>query len=256
MKLSHNLQLASPRAATPPDPATASADASAAFAVAMPPARPTTMDDSYDRKRYAHLDNKTMDNSYSHLRAAGASANHPPALRANAPQTPLRRHRHVDEGAVLAEMSTAAPPFPHKALDAAVVAHCGRDRLGSGAAWADHCAFRGVDISPVVRADEGAADEKHRYYARYSAGVVEPLHVNSKADLEWVVLSGKFKVEAGPVNPVPGHPKVADTLVAGSWWAVPRGQPHEVTCLEAGVVFVSYNGSPIMKSLKHAAIDA
>ena len=88
------------------------------------------------------------------------------------------------------------------------------------------------------------------------AGVVEPLHVNSKADLEWVVLSGKFKVEAGPVNPVPGHPKVADTLVAGSWWAVPRGQPHEVTCLEAGVVFVSYNGSPIMKSLKHAAIDA
>ena len=52
------------------------------------------------------------------------------------------------------------------------------------------------------------------------AGVVEPLHVNSKADLEWVVLSGKFKVEAGPVNPVPGHPKVADTLVAGSWWAV------------------------------------
>jgi len=201
-------------------------------------------------------------------------------------------------------MSTAAPPFPHKALDAAVVAHCGRDRLGSGAAWADHCAFRGVDISPVVRADEGAADEKHRYYARYSAGlqnsaeffnassrargprsreastrpntraattsvsnsrpgpvdepagVVEPLHVNFKADLEWVVLSGKFKVEAGPVNPVPGHPKVADTLVAGSWWAVPRGQPHEVTCLEAGVVFVSYNGSPIMKSLKHAAIDA
>ncbi|KAH8094208.1 hypothetical protein JL720_4201 [Aureococcus anophagefferens] len=171
-------------------------------------------------------------------------------------------HRHVDEGAVLAEMSTA-PPFPHKA-PAAVVAHCGRDRLGSGAAWADHCAFRGVDISPVVRADEGAADEKHRYYARYSAGlqnsadffnassrawctapreasirpntraattsvsnsrpgpvdepagVVEPLHVNFKADLEWVVLSGKFKVEAGPVNPVPGHPKVADTLVAGS----------------------------------------
>ncbi|KAH8066505.1 hypothetical protein JL722_951 [Aureococcus anophagefferens] len=47
-------------------------------------------------------------------------------------------------------------------------------------------------------------------------GVVEPLHVNFKADLEWVVLSGKFKVEAGPVNPVPGHPKVADTLVAGS----------------------------------------
>ncbi|KAK7253879.1 DNA repair and recombination protein [Aureococcus anophagefferens] len=234
----------------------------------MPPARPTTMDDSYDRKRYAHLDNKTMDNSYSHLRAAGASANTNPPLRANAPQTPLRRNRHVDEGAVLAEMSTAAPPFPHKALDAAVVAHCGRDRLGSGAAWADHCAFRGVDISPVVRADEGAADEKHRYYARYSAGlqnsadffnassrawctapreasirpntraatvfasnsrpgpvdepigVVEPLHVNFKADLEWVVLSGKFKVEAGPVNPVPGHPKVADTLVAGSWWAV------------------------------------
>ena len=87
MPLSHNLQLASPRAATPPDPATASADASAASAVTMPPA---SMDDSYDRKRYAHLDNKTMDNSYSHLRAAGASAiiPPPPPLRANTPQTP------------------------------------------------------------------------------------------------------------------------------------------------------------------------
>ena len=171
LHLSHNLQPASPRAATHPDPATASADATAAFAVAMPPAKPTTMDDSYDRKRYAHLDNKTMDNSYSHLRAAGASANHPPLRARERPPDPPPAHRHVDEGAVLAEMSTAAPPFPHKALDAAVVAHCGRDRLGSGAAWADHCAFRGVDISPVVRADEGAADEKHRYYARYSAGL-------------------------------------------------------------------------------------
>ena len=88
MKLSHNLQLASPRAATPPDPAAASAEASAASIVAMPPAKPTTMDDSYDRKRYAHLDNKTMDNSYSHLRAAGASANHPPLRARERPPDP------------------------------------------------------------------------------------------------------------------------------------------------------------------------
>jgi hypothetical protein len=88
LHLSHNLQPASPRAATHPDPATASADASDAFAVTMPP---TTMDDSYDRKRYAHLDNKTMDNSYSHLRAAGASANQlPPPCARTPPRAPTK----------------------------------------------------------------------------------------------------------------------------------------------------------------------
>ena len=28
---------------------------------------PTEMDASYDRKRFAHLDDRTLDNSYSHL---------------------------------------------------------------------------------------------------------------------------------------------------------------------------------------------
>ena len=145
-------------------------------------------------------------------------------------------------------MASAAPPFPRKPLDKAAIAHCGRERLSSGTNWSDHCAFRGVDISPVCAVDAKGDGEKHRYYARYSAGVVEPLHMHQQADLEWVVLSGKFTVEAGPIADVPGHDRVLETLVAGSWMAIPKGQPYELRCVEVGVVFVSYNGNPSMKT--------
>ena len=35
-----------------------------------------------------------------------------------------------------------------------------------------------------------------------------------------------------------------ETLVAGSFLVIPKGQPHKVHCLEPGVVFVSYEGNP------------
>ena len=69
-----------------------------------------------------------------------------------------------------------------------------------------------------------------------------PIH--AKASVEWVVLSGKFDVETGPVFHVPGKERTRETLVAGSFMVIPKGQPHKVHCLESGVVFVSYEGNP------------
>ena len=43
---------------------------------------------------------------------------------------------------------------------------------------------------------------------------------------------------------VPGHERTRETLVAGSFMVIPKGQPHKVHCLEPGVVFVSYEGNP------------
>lgn len=156
-----------------------------------------------------------MDNSYSHLRTS-----------------------HTD---ALEDMATQAPDYPIKPLDKAVVAHCGSTRLKTGAEWHDHCAFRGCNISPVVSVGDGS---KHRFYAKYRKGTKEPLHIHPKASLEWVVLSGKFDVETGPVFHVPGYDRVRETLVAGSFMAIPKGQPHKNHCLESGVVFVSYEGNP------------
>ena len=85
---------------------------------------------------------------------------------------------------------------------------------------------------------------KHRFYAKYKRGTKEPLHIHAKASVEWVVLSGKFDVETGPVFHVPGHERTRETLVAGSFMVIPKGQPHKVHCLEPGVVFVSYEGNP------------
>ena len=68
--------------------------------------------------------------------------------------------------------------------------------------------------------------------------------IHAKASVEWVVLSGKFDVETGPVFHVPGHERTRETLVAGSFMVIPKGQPHKVHCLEPGVVFVSYEGNP------------
>ena len=66
----------------------------------------------------------------------------------------------------------------------------------------------------------------------------------ARLTVEWVVLSGKFDVETGPVFHVPGHERTRETLVAGSFLVIPKGQPHKVHCLEPGVVFVSYEGNP------------
>ena len=88
------------------------------------------------------------------------------------------------------------------------------------------------------------ASHKHRFYAKYKRGTKEPLHIHAKASVEWVVLSGKFDVETGPVFHVPGHERTRETLVAGSFMVIPKGQPHKVHCLEPGVVFVSYEGNP------------
>mmetsp|Transcript_27555 Transcript_27555/g.82729 ORF Transcript_27555/g.82729 Transcript_27555/m.82729 type:complete len:193 (-) Transcript_27555:53-631(-) len=174
------------------------------------------MDESYDRKRHAHLTDMSMDNSYSHLK--------------------------VDNGEVLSDMAAMAEKaYPTKALDNAVVAHCGTERLKTGSMWADHCAFRGINISPVIKV---GPEQKHRFYARYKQGTEEPLHVHQQATVEWVVLSGRFDVECGPVFDVPGYERVRETLVAGSWFVVPKGQPHSIKCLEGGVVFVSYDGAP------------
>jgi len=43
---------------------------------------------------------------------------------------------------------------------------------------------------------------------------------------------------------VPGHERTRETLVAGSFMVIPKGQLHKVHCLEPGVVFVSYEGNP------------
>ena len=166
----------------------------------------------------AHLDDASMDNSYSHLA------------------------KHMSQGDVLQDMTAGKPAFPVKPLDKAVVAHMGAARLKTGSEWHQHCAFRGCEISPVVNVDE--ASHKHRFYAKYKRGTKEPLHIHAKASVEWVVLSGKFDVETGPVFHVPGHERTRETLVAGSFMVIPKGQPHKVHCLENGVVFVSYEGNP------------
>jgi len=176
------------------------------------------MDSSYDRKRFAHHGNSDMDHSYSHLK--------------------------VSQSDVLEDMASAVDaPYPKKPLDKAIVAHCGAERLKSGSLWADHCAFRGCNISPVVQVGDEPVP-KHRFYAKYKSGTKEPLHICAKASMEWVVLSGKFDVESGPVFPQPGCPRIRETLVAGSWLAIPKGQPHKIQCIESGVVFVSYEGHP------------
>ena len=159
-----------------------------------------------------------MDNSYSHLA------------------------KHMSQGDVLQDMTAGKLAFPIKPLDKAVVAHMGVARLKTGSEWHQHCAFRGVEISPVVNVDENT--HKHRFYAKYKRGTKEPLHIHAKASVEWVVLSGKFDVETGPVFHVPGHERTRETLVAGSFMVIPKGQPHKVHCLEPGVVFVSYEGNP------------
>ena len=141
------------------------------------------------------------------------------------------------------------PKFPHKSLDTAVAAHCGRDRLETGKDWFEHCAFRGIDVSHVVAPGDGAG-ERHRFYAKYEKGTIEPLHMHQMATTEWVVLSGKFLVEAGPIVPGRGGVRVRETVVAGSYWCVPKGQPNYVKCLEGGVIFVSYDGNPDMTFLK------
>ena len=66
-----------------------------------------------------------MDNSYSHLA------------------------KHMSQGDVLQDMTAGKPAFPIKPLDKAVVAHMGVARLKTGSEWHQHCAFRGVEISPV-----------------------------------------------------------------------------------------------------------
>ena len=99
------------------------------------------------------------------------------------------------------------PKFPHKSLDTAVAAHCGRDRLETGKDWFEHCAFRGIDVSHVVAPGDGAG-ERHRFYAKYEKGTIEPLHMHQMATTEWVVLSGKFLVEAGPIVPGRGGVRV------------------------------------------------
>jgi len=153
-----------------------------------------------------------MDNSYSHLA------------------------KHMSQGDVLQDMTAGKPAFPVKPLDKAVVAHMGAARLKTGSEWHQHCAFRGCEISPVVNVDE--ASHKHRFNAKYKRGTKEPLHIHAKASVEWVVLSGKFDVETGPVFHVPGHERTRETLVAGSFMVIPKGQPHKVHCLEPGVVAV------------------
>ena len=40
------------------------------------------------------------------------------------------------------------------------------------------------------------------------------------------------------------YERTRETLVAGSFMVIPKGQPHKVHCLEPGVVFVSYEGNP------------
>lgn len=185
------------------------------------------MDNSANRKRYAHLDNLEMDNSYSNMRVEGA----------------------LDD---MIPKDSTLPEYPVSALDTAVAAHCGRERLESGSNWCEHGSFRGVDVSHVVKPSGaetgrgGGAVVRHRFYAKYTKGVIEPLHMHQAAGLEWVVLSGKFYVEAGPIVDVPGHERLRETLVAGSFFAVPKGQPHYVKCLEGGVVLVSYDGLPDM----------
>ena len=37
---------------------------------------------------------------------------------------------------------------------------------------------------------------------------------------------------------MPGHERTRETLVAGSFMVIPKGQPHKVHCLEPGVVVV------------------
>ena len=82
-----------------------------------------------------------------------------------------------------------------------------------------------------------------KFFAKnLTLGAFRALH--AKASVEWVVLSGKFDVETGPVFHVPGHERTRETLVAGSFMVIPKGQPHKVHCLEPGVVFVSYEGNP------------
>jgi len=133
------------------------------------------MDASYERKRFAHHDNTDMDHSYSHLK--------------------------LKESEILTDMASAVEtPYPKKPLDKAVVAHCGVERLKTGSMWADHCAFRGINISPVVQVGD---EQKHRFYAKYKTGTKEPLHIHAKASTEWVVLSGKFDIETGPVYAAP-----------------------------------------------------
>mmetsp|Transcript_8041 Transcript_8041/g.25184 ORF Transcript_8041/g.25184 Transcript_8041/m.25184 type:complete len:185 (-) Transcript_8041:48-602(-) len=183
------------------------------------------MDASYERKRFAHHDNTDMDHSYSHLK--------------------------LKESEILTDMASAVEtPYPKKPLDKAVVAHCGVERLKTGSMWADHCAFRGINISPVVQVGD---EQKHRFYAKYKTGTKEPLHIHAKASTEWVVLSGKFDIETGPVYPIPGAERVRATLVAGSFLAIPKGQPHKIHCLESGVVFVSYEGKPDISTVTESA---
>ena len=88
------------------------------------------------------------------------------------------------------------------------------------------------------------ASYDRKRYVRQPACVSYQTFVDAKASVEWVVLSGKFDVETGPVFHVPGHERTRETLVAGSFMVIPKGQPHKVHCLEPGVVFVSYEGNP------------
>jgi len=60
---------------------------------------------SRTRETQAHLDDASMDNSYSHLA------------------------KHMSQGDVLQDMTAGKPAFPVKPLDKAVVAHMGAARL-------------------------------------------------------------------------------------------------------------------------------
>ena len=60
-------------------------------------------------------------------------------------------------------------------------------------------------LAKLLQSHVDEASHKHRFYAKYKRGTKEPLHIHAKASVEWVVLSGKFDVETGPVFHVPGH---------------------------------------------------
>lgn len=169
------------------------------------------MDDSYQNKRFSHMGNMTMDDSY-----AGQKYD-------------------------LLDVVNDATSCNNEILPTTPIEPSAAARLELGLSnWTDHCAFRGVDVQPACKTHP--TDGRVRFYAHYKAGTREPLHIHAHANLEWVVISGKFEVEAGPICDVTGQSRKRDHLVAGSWWAVNKGQPHAVKCIESGHVFVMYDG--------------
>ena len=111
-----------------------------------------------------------------------------------------------DKTQYLFDLSAHAPSMP-EANDRALAVNL----FDSSAQWCSHFAFPGTEILSVVK----ASDDGGRFLMRYSAGTLVPLHTNTAA-CEFTVLSGRFRVESGPLEGDGANAKrQRETLTAG-----------------------------------------